>query len=238
VLAAAWFLSPAASVPFSAVVQDRSEPASPEELERQVERIERELERARQELEEAERRAEEANRPVASLGVAAVADAQASTSADLEPNVGLLLTEVAAESAAADAGLRQGDVLVELDGQLLINFEQLAVLVQRMQPGNVVEITLVRDGQELDVEAELGERAGPRLERRPGDGRSMGRGSLRMGDNLPMRLELTPEQMREENLEFESLRRQMQEQRELMLQELRDSNPRPATRPAADEMEF
>ena len=66
-------------------------------------------------------------------------------------------------SPAANAGLKEGDILTAFDGQRLVNFEQLAVLVRSYGAGDAVEMTIIRDGQEQTVEATLAEHEAPPL---------------------------------------------------------------------------
>ncbi|NJN14737.1 MAG: PDZ domain-containing protein, partial [Planctomycetes bacterium] len=55
-----------------------------------------------------------------------------------EEQPGLLITEVTEKSAAAAAGLKEGDILVEFDGQKIERVEQLLELVRSKKPGEEV----------------------------------------------------------------------------------------------------
>lgn len=61
-------------------------------------------------------------------------------------------------TAAAKAGLREGDRIVAIDDVEMTDVETLAGYVSSRAPGDTVEIMLVRDGQEKIVEAVLGRR--------------------------------------------------------------------------------
>ena len=63
-------------------------------------------------------------------------------------------------SAAAEAGLQPGDVIVAVDGQTLDNYLQLTQLISAKQPGDEVELTVNRDGEKQTVQATLGEAEG------------------------------------------------------------------------------
>ena len=72
---------------------------------------------------------------------------------------GVLIASVASNSPAAAAGLRGGqgenaiggDIIVALNGQPVEGMAQLAELIAQHQPGDVIELTIIRSGQELEV---------------------------------------------------------------------------------------
>ncbi len=100
---------------------------------------------------------------VAYLGIAAKpADAAASAAGGLPEGVGLTVTFVEpAGPAAADHGVRAGDLLHKLDDQLLVNTAQMATLIQLHKPGDAVTLSVVRDGQPVRVTLKLGGRTRP-----------------------------------------------------------------------------
>ena len=63
-------------------------------------------------------------------------------------------------TAADDAGLQEGDLILAIDGQSTSTFESFRESVIG-RPGADVVLTVERDGATLEVEAELGSRAGP-----------------------------------------------------------------------------
>jgi putative serine protease PepD len=69
---------------------------------------------------------------------------------------GALVEEVVAGSAAADAGIEVGDLILAVDGDPVGTTAALRVAVISRRPGERVEIELVRDGEPLTVVAELG----------------------------------------------------------------------------------
>lgn len=81
---------------------------------------------------------------------------------DLERDHGLVVNSVAEESPAS-AVLKENDVLVKLDDQLLVDSRQLSVLVRGKKPGDEVKLTLIRAGKQHTVTAKLGERVMPRM---------------------------------------------------------------------------
>lgn len=72
------------------------------------------------------------------------------------------VVNVVAGGAAEDAGLRDGDLLVTLDGQPLSGREGLRRRILDRDPGDVVTIALLRDGERREVSATL--RARPERE--------------------------------------------------------------------------
>lgn len=73
----------------------------------------------------------------------------------LKPGEGLVVTYVATNSPAAPAGLQKNDVLVELDGQMLVDPTQLRKLVQMHADGDTVEIEFYRAGKKQSATAKL-----------------------------------------------------------------------------------
>jgi len=71
---------------------------------------------------------------------------------------GAIVESVQADSAADDAGLQPADVIVEVDGEPLASMTDLVVIIRRRAPGDAITLTVLRDGQEVVLTAELGER--------------------------------------------------------------------------------
>ncbi|WP_420918943.1 S1C family serine protease [Streptomyces lonarensis] len=65
-------------------------------------------------------------------------------------------TGVLADGPGARAGIRDGDVITAVDGARVRSSDELIVKVRSHRPGDVLEITLERDGEERTVSAELG----------------------------------------------------------------------------------
>jgi len=57
-----------------------------------------------------------------------------------------LITHVQDESAAAQAGIQMGDIVLQIDGQPVANFEALTELVGRRGPGEKIELDVERVG--------------------------------------------------------------------------------------------
>jgi len=72
-----------------------------------------------------------------------------------EHEQGCVITSVRANSAAARAGIAQGDVLLEFDGKKVKAFRDLVDLISRKKPGDRVKVLLRRDGRLKTVEVVL-----------------------------------------------------------------------------------
>lgn len=69
---------------------------------------------------------------------------------------GVIVTQVAAGSAGAQAGLRQGDVITKVNGQAIDAEHPLKSLMLKFRPGDRVRLTVFRDGAEQQLEVTLG----------------------------------------------------------------------------------
>jgi serine protease Do len=66
---------------------------------------------------------------------------------------GVKIDDVTEDSAAAKAGLKEGDVVVEYDGERVRSARQFTRLVQETVDGRTVKIAVLRNGQKQTVEA-------------------------------------------------------------------------------------
>lgn len=73
-------------------------------------------------------------------------------------SAGALVTTVENGSSAEKAGLRQGDVVVAMDGKSVASFLDLAASIGAHQPGDTVKFEVVRDGKHIELTATLGSR--------------------------------------------------------------------------------
>ena len=78
---------------------------------------------------------------------------------DMVPvDFGLRLTGVREGSPAADAGIRGGDIVVEFAGREIGDIYTYTYALQDHEPGDAVEIVVLRDGERLTLTAVLGDR--------------------------------------------------------------------------------
>jgi len=66
---------------------------------------------------------------------------------------GVVVEDVTKDSAAAKAGLKAGDVIVQFDGEAIRSTRQFTRLVNESATGRAVKIGVMRDGKRIEVEA-------------------------------------------------------------------------------------
>ena len=76
----------------------------------------------------------------------------------IDVNEGVLISQVQADTPAAKAGLRQGDVIVSFADQPVRTANDLRVRVANVAPGTDMPLTVVRDGAHMTVHVKLSER--------------------------------------------------------------------------------
>lgn len=93
-------------------------------------------------------------RPV--LGVS-VSEAPREAFEDVEEyDAGVVVQQLREGLPAAEAGLREGDIIVEFDGQKITSPTALQELVSDARPGRSVAITILRDGEVQRINVPLG----------------------------------------------------------------------------------
>lgn len=93
-------------------------------------------------------------RPWLGVGVEETSEALAAQ-LDLKPGEGLVVDYVSTNSPAALAGLEKNDVLVDLDGQMLVDAVQLRKLIQMHATGDDVKISFFHAGKKHSITARL-----------------------------------------------------------------------------------
>ncbi|MEZ5387237.1 MAG: PDZ domain-containing protein [Prosthecobacter sp.] len=81
----------------------------------------------------------------------------------LRPGFGVMVEGVMPDSPAEKAGLKSHDILLKLDDQHLVSMEQLVVLVRDHSKGDVVKLTVISGGREMEVPVTLGEHDMPAM---------------------------------------------------------------------------
>jgi putative serine protease PepD len=71
---------------------------------------------------------------------------------------GAFVTDVVPDSAADEAGLQPGDLIVGIDDDDVSESADVRDAVIDKQPGDTIELRIIRDGQEETLEAQLGRR--------------------------------------------------------------------------------
>lgn len=89
------------------------------------------------------------------------------TQLGLPVDIGLVVARVSEGSPAASQ-LKEHDILMKFDDQLLIDTRQLSVLVRARKEGEEVPLTLYRGGKEITLKVKLGQREMPKHARPDG----------------------------------------------------------------------
>jgi S1-C subfamily serine protease len=107
------------------------------------------------------------------LGTTTASVTAALRSFDLGADRGALVQDVAADSPAAEAGLRAGstrvqlgpdtvavggDVIVAIDGRAVADSESVSRTIERLRPGRQITLTVIRDGRRISVPVTLRQR--------------------------------------------------------------------------------
>lgn len=74
----------------------------------------------------------------------------------MDDAIGALIADLDPEGPAARGGLQAGDVILEVNGEEVDRSSSLPRLIGRGAPGSEVELTLMRDGEEISESVELG----------------------------------------------------------------------------------
>jgi membrane-associated protease RseP (regulator of RpoE activity) len=150
---------------------------------------------------------------------------------DLESDKGALVNRVEDEGPADEAGIRRGDVIVEVDRKPIDDASELTKVVRDMEPGDEATVVVIRDGRRKTIDVKLG--------KRPRDMMVFGPGGQRWQGEMPDMQELrehlkgmeglramSPEDRAEFREQMDRLRAELQELREELRElsrELRDA---------------
>jgi serine protease Do len=105
---------------------------------------------------------------------------------------GAIVSEVRPGTPAERAGLKQGDVILSLNGKAIDSSNSLRNQVARVSPGTAVTLSVLRDGSERDIKVAVGQMERELTENEPGDSPTSGRGKYGLAVEP-----LTPEIARE-----------------------------------------
>jgi serine protease Do len=72
---------------------------------------------------------------------------------------GVFVQSVTAGGPAAKAGMQPADIIVGINGQPVKDGDQLVQTISAAQPGNSVDMKLLRDGKPVEVSVKIGDRA-------------------------------------------------------------------------------
>lgn len=74
---------------------------------------------------------------------------------DTDLNSGVYIMGVGPESAAEKAGMKEGDVIIQIEDTKISNVAELQELVARNRPGDKIDVTYIRDGKAIKSKATL-----------------------------------------------------------------------------------
>lgn len=84
-------------------------------------------------------------------------DSDMAQSLGMSETKGIIVNQIVAASAAERAGIRQGDVIIALNGSPVNETNAFRNQIASMAPGSQVTLTLLRDNREQKISATLGE---------------------------------------------------------------------------------
>jgi Do/DeqQ family serine protease len=87
-------------------------------------------------------------------------DQDAADALHINRSVGLYVDDVAPGSGAAQAGLQHGDIITKVDGKKVYESSDLQEPVARLQPGDKIDLTILRGSDEKNVSVTLKADAG------------------------------------------------------------------------------
>ena len=111
-------------------------------------------------------------------------NAYAARQNDLSVNEGAYVNSVNEGSPAADAGLKEGDIVTAVDDTQITSADGLIIAAREHEIGDTVKLTVVRDGKTMEVDVTLGSDADVQTESQDtstgnGSGNSMSEEELR-----------------------------------------------------------
>jgi serine protease Do len=80
----------------------------------------------------------------------------------LKSTEGAIVSMVVPNGPAAKAGIKQGDIIIEYNGQNISDSTQLRNIAAQSKPGTQAKLGLLREGAKMEITVELGERPNER----------------------------------------------------------------------------
>ena len=106
-------------------------------------------------------------------------------------NDGIYVAEVSEQSAAMEAGIKEGDVIVKLGGNQVKNSGQMMEQMNKLRPGDTVEITYIRDNKTHTTKATMKNNQGSTTITKASDFNSLGCAFKKPNDNTKRSLGIT-----------------------------------------------
>ncbi|MGB8712588.1 MAG: PDZ domain-containing protein, partial [Onishia taeanensis] len=76
----------------------------------------------------------------------------------LDSVAGVVISGIVPDGPADAAGLQPGDVLIKVDGRTIRDARAVMTDIAAISPGTQLPLSLVRNGERMDVTLEVGER--------------------------------------------------------------------------------
>jgi serine protease Do len=97
---------------------------------------------------------------------------------------GAIVAQVSPDSPAGKGGIRQGDVVTEVNGQKVDNASALQVAVSQMSPGTPLKVSIMRDGKPMTLDLTVGQyhARGEEASNEGGHGQQKGKIGLAVAD--------------------------------------------------------
>jgi serine protease Do len=100
---------------------------------------------------------------------------------NLKSAEGAIVAEVTPGSPASNGGVKQGDVITQLNGNAVQNMGALQVAVSEMRPGTAITLGVVRNGEPVTLHLTVGEFHGNNTEEASNDDNGPQSGKLGLG---------------------------------------------------------
>jgi serine protease Do len=97
---------------------------------------------------------------------------------------GAIVSQVHPDTPASRSGLKQGDVITDVNGQKVIDNSSLQIAITEMTPGTAVKLGIVRDGKPMTLDLTVGQynASGEQASNDNGNGSQKGRIGLSVGN--------------------------------------------------------
>ena len=76
----------------------------------------------------------------------------------LKPGEGVYVAKAYEENPAYEAGIRQGDVILDIDGKKINSSRDLTITIANLKVGQTIKVKLIRDGRKKNMSVKLGKR--------------------------------------------------------------------------------
>jgi serine protease Do len=79
---------------------------------------------------------------------------------DIKTNKGALVSDVSEDSPAEKAGIKSGDVVLEINGKPIADSRRLRFAVAEVRPGTEANLKILREGKEQTIKVKVGDQPG------------------------------------------------------------------------------